>query len=186
MNDHTIDRASSGAASPKMVRFDADPRYLVEPWNCVDSGNYSASLDLDPFPGCLPHLDTYGRQRSASVPGFSSGNLENPQYYRSRAMSTLEIDPDTLINDFFALFDDKAPHIQPSPVITPIATPSAFNDKIESRPSPAESQSIPESELPSENPKVPKMPKDAVIQFTSEGVKRYRCAYEGCTKGNMS
>jgi hypothetical protein len=169
-----------------MVRFDADPRYLVEPWNYVDSGNYSASTDLDLFPGCLPHLDMYGCQRSASVPDDSSGILDNPQLYPSTAMSTIVIDPDTLINDFFALFDDNAPHFLPSPIITPIATPSAFNDRIESKPSPAESQSVSESELPSGNPKVPKMPKDAVIQFTFEGVKRYRCAYEGCTKGNIS
>jgi hypothetical protein len=169
-----------------MVRFDADPRYLVEPWNYIDSANYGLSTDLDSFQGRLTPLDTYGCQRSASVLGDSSDVLDNPQLYPSTAISIIEIDPDTLINDFFALFDHNAPHFLPSPVITPIATPSAFNDNIESRPSPTESQSVSESELPSGNPKVPKMPKDAVIQFTFEGVKRYRCAYEGCTKGNIS
>ena len=97
-----------------------------------------------------------------------------------------DIKMDALINDFFSFFDDKAPHIRPSPILTPMATRNAVSDKTESAPSPTESQSVSESELPSESPKVPKMPKNAVIEFTSEGVKRYRCAYEGCTKGNIS
>ena len=148
----------------RIVQFGPDPRNST--LSIYGGQSEDLSIDVNMLQAYFENLE-HGNQWSFSntgkllhcvEPGPSKG-----KFY----------DPDTLLDEFFVFSDEMLTPAQPNiplqiPLNNSAKTPaSQLNSKL---------QSLLKAY------KIPKMPKDAFIDMSVGGIKRYRCTHEGCTK----